>query len=612
MLAISTLNSEQHCHQVFENSPVLLGNKPKCDSAFMHVQDELLGATQCKIHWSRTAGQVSVRLENQGPSLALDIGPRIHSGLSVDLELPSVFWVGDTTIQLSDPLFEPEYDQCLTVKPFSHVSSIDVASLQHSPAPATLASWFDALGKLQFCHAGSKEFFQRAARVCFCPGGLDGAMILLPKQPGWEVAASHICYPEQGFEYRNDLIDQAVREHAVVFHDAQKMDPLKLSQDGHSVIVCPIFDSQKQCSAILYGFRSLNRRNNRQGIRPLEACFIELTAQSISSAMSRLESDAKAAKTKVLLEQAFSPQVARKLQQNPRILQGQTREVSVLFCDLRGFTKISERVGAKITYEFLTDVMDRFSELIQEHEGVIIDFYGDGVSAFWNAPITVLNHAESACRCALAIAKSIGDIEKKWQSRLLHEIRVGIGVHTGLAQVGNSGSRTRLKYGPRGNTVNLASRLEGATKQSGAQILLSGETLKRLPENFIARRVCNAQLAGMKQATELHELMGDSVTRRISKMTEQYELALQNYEQYNFHECQGLLSEILLAHEDDHVSEFLFAACQEQRGPGHTPENRESTKTQLFPLINVLNEEFTSGQASAESQTKKSLKSDHP
>lgn len=588
MLAITALNSEQHCHQVFDTSPILLGNQPSISENRMHIGDDLLSPTQCEIHWTRTGDKLQVKLINRGPSLALDIGPRVHTGVEVDLNVPSTFWVGDTTIQFSDPLLKPSYDQYLSVKSIAASNATDVATLKHSPAPSTLASWFDSLRKLQLCRAGSKEFFERAARVCFCPGGLDGAMVLLPKQSGWEIAASHICYPEHGIGYRDDLIQRSISEHAVIYHDAHKMDSTNFEQSGHSIVVCPIFDSNEKCTAVLYGFRSLNRRNNRQGIRPLEACFVELAAQSISTAMARLESDAEAAKTRVLLEQAFSPQVAQKLQQNPRILEGQTREVSVMFCDLREFTKIAERVGAKVTYEFLTDVMDCFSQIVSEHEGVIIDFYGDGLSAFWNAPISMPNHAEMACQCALAILDSIEEIESKWEYRLLWKMRVGIGVHTGPAQVGNSGSRTRLKYGPRGNTVNLASRLEEATKSSGAKILISGETLSQLPENFLARRVCKAKLAGMNQLTELHELMGSSVTRTMSKLTDQYELALSKYEQRQFHECQGLLSEILLSNVDDRVSEFLFAECQKQSGPGGVIENVESTKTQLVPLLDPL------------------------
>ena len=274
------------------------------------------------------------------------------------------------------------------------------------------------------------------------------------------------------------------------------MDTIQTQSEGHSAIACPIFGQQGKCVAALYGFRSLNRRNNRQGIRPLEACFVELAGQSISTALARLESDAESAKARVLLEQAFSPQVAQKLQQNPQILEGQTRDVTVMFCDLREFTSIAERVGAKVTYEFLTDVMDRFSRIIREYEGVIIDFYGDGVSAFWNAPISIPNHVELACRCGLAIQDSLQDLEVKWQPRLLHEIRVGIGIHTGQANVGNSGSRMRLKYGPRGNTVNLASRLESATAHSGANILISDQVLRQLPERFIARRIWQIAIGG--------------------------------------------------------------------------------------------------------------------
>lgn len=585
MLAITTINSGQHRQQTFTSSPCWIGNQASSQPNDLTIDDPQIAPKQCEIHWERSGDHLKVQLKNWGRTLALDIGPRIHAGIEVELSLPCVFWVGDTTIQLTDPLAAPAYDHCLTIKPLSEANAINVAGLKDSPAPATLASWFDALGQLQCSQVGSHEFFERAARACFCPGGLDGAMVLLRKDDDWEIASSYICYPEHGFQYRPELIQQAIDQSAMVFHDSQKMDSVKYSCGGHSVIACPIFDARGVCISVLYGFRSLNRRNNRQGIRPLEACFIQLIAQSLSTAMARLESDANAAKARVLLEQAFSPRVARKLQQNPEILQGQTREVSVLFCDLRGFTSISERVGAKVTYEFLTDVMDRFSELITQHEGVIIDFYGDGLSAFWNAPIAVPNHAESACLCALAIKQCMEEITKKWRPRLLAELRVGIGIHSGSAQVGNSGSRTRLKYGPRGNTVNLASRIEAATKSSGTDILISEETRSRLPASYLARKVCLSQLAGMNQVTELHELMTNAANPNKAKLATDYEQALQQYESRQFRECLESLSKILLNNHEDHVSEFLFAQCQNLIGLGTEVENRESTKDQLVPLF---------------------------
>ena len=197
----------------------------------------------------------------------------------------------------------------------------------------------------------------------------------------------------------------------------------------------------------------------------------------MEAAMTRLQSEADAARTRVLLEQAFSPKVARQLETNPDILEGRDREVSVLFADLREFTSISERVGTRLTYELLTAVMDQFCAIIARHHGVIIDFYGDGVSAFWNAPLDQKNHAELACRCALAMVDSLPELNRAWQSRCGRPIEIGVGVDTGNALVGNAGCSDRLKYGPRGNCVNIASRLENATKQLGIPVLISESSL---------------------------------------------------------------------------------------------------------------------------------------
>lgn len=589
MLAITTLSPSQHSQQNFEVGPIALGSEALTSDQSMRVEDPLIAPHQCEIRWTESPEGLRVLLKNLGGTIALDSGPRIHPGVETEFSLPCTFWIGDTTIQLTDPRVAPEYDQCLTRKSPSDANEFNLAKLTQSPAPSTLGSWFDSLSQLQSSQAGSHEFFEWATRVCFSPGGLDGALVLLPSEQGWEIAASHICFPEHGIGFREDLLNAAVESNSIVFHDSQKMDSLKCELDGHSAIVCPIMGTEGECVAALYGFRSLNRRNNRLGIRPLEACFVELVAQSIATGMARLESDAKAARVKVLLEQAFSPQVAQKLQQNPRILEGQTRQVTVMFCDLRDFTRISDRIGVKVTYEFLADVMDCFTEIISQHDGVVIDFYGDGLSAFWNAPIAVANHAELAARCALEIREAVREIETKWQPRLLSRVQVGIGIHTGEAQVGNSGSRTRLKYGPRGTTVNIASRLECATKLSGAQILVSPATLAELPQSFATRRICQAQLPGMTNSMHLHELLKASSDPLTTQWIQDYHAALEHFEQQQFHDCLTMVSEILLNCDEDKVSEFLFTQCQDLLG-NCNPENQESTKANLYPQFNSAEE----------------------
>lgn len=585
MLAVTALNSEQHLAQTFLDSPVIIGAEDQFGVNGICISDPLVEASQCEIRWYRDDGKLTAQLTNLGRSIAMDSGPRVHSGVSIELDLPVTFHSGDTTIQIFDPLAQWEQDASLTSKPISQFNLVDIVDLKHSPAPTTLASWFDALGQLQATRAGSHEFFKKAARACFCPGGLDGAMVLQPTSENWEIVASHICYPEHGFGFRRELLDSAVEQRAVIFHDAQKLDNADYGREGHSIIVCPIFDVKHQCIAALYGFRSLNRRNNRRGIRPLEACFVEVITQSLSTGLARLESDANAAKARVLLEQAFSPQVATKLQQNPRILEGQDREVTVLFCDLRGFSTISERIGPKRTHEFLADVMDSFSDAITKHDGVIIDFYGDGLSAFWNAPIDIPEHAQAACRCAKQITECMKPIEERWAYLLQSPIRVGVGVHTGPAQVGNSGSRTRLKYGPRGNTVNLAARLESATKQTGASVLITDETYSKLSDKMVVRRVCRAQLAGMTQATQLFELFGEDVSHEKKSIAKLYESALHAYEKREFRSAIDQLTDIQIEYNDDDPSGFLLRHCHGIIGLGEEAVNLPSTKDQLFPLF---------------------------
>ena len=104
---------------------------------------------------------------------------------------------------------------------------------------------------------------------------------------------------------------------------------------------------------------------------------------------------------------------------------------------------------------------------VLDHDGLIIDYYGDGLAAMWNAPADQPEHPELACRAALAMIEALPAVGEKWAKVLPDELRIGVGVHTGVAQVGNAGSSRRAKYGPRGANVNLASRIEGATKAVG-------------------------------------------------------------------------------------------------------------------------------------------------
>lgn len=561
MLAVAILNQNQHVQRQFEPGCVNVGScAEQLGLDGWLISDSHVAPRQLEINWE--SGRNAVEVTNHGRSLALSSGPRIHRGRMVELTLPVSFCVGDTQVQIFDDEAEHPLDFGLTHRSLGNTfHQTDEDSRKISPGAATLAAWLESLSDLQRATAGSHELFQIAAKAIFNPGGLDGAMVLLPKGDHWEVAASHIPYPDHGIGFRNDLVCRSAETSETIFHDATVTDCEPSVSDFHCAVVCPVIGDDEQVVAAVYGFRSLHRRNSRRGIRPLEAQFVQVVADALSGGMVRLESEAKAARSKVILEQAFPPSVARQLQSNPQFLEPQTRDVSILFADLRGFSSISERIGTRDSYQLLSDVMDRFSDIISDLDGVIIDFYGDGLSAFWNAPIEQPEHALLACQAGFELINCLPDIDKIWASRIGESLRVGIGIHSGPARVGNSGSRRRIKYGPRGSTVNLASRLENVTKRIGVPMLVSASTADQVQSAFQSQRIIQWSLDGIRTPTDLCRL----IPRNDVQDTEYfdlYESALQHFENDESEPALSILSELNQYPEDAGVAKFLVGEIE--------------------------------------------------
>jgi adenylate cyclase len=301
-----------------------------------------------------------------------------------------------------------------------------------------------------------------------------------------------------------------------------------------------------------------------KGIQPLEAQFVQLLAGAVSAGLARVAREAEAARARVQFEQFFSPELATALQRDVGILAAQERELTLLFADLRGFSKIAERIGARETYDLLSDILDRLTDQIMDHGGVVIDYYGDGLAAMWNAPFDHANHAIRAAQAALAMQAELPAINIEWAERLGGLIRIGIGLNTGLSQVGNAGSQRRLKYGPRGHAVNLASRIEGATKVLGVPCLMSGATQSQLDEAFLTRRICRARVTGMVTPVDLHELSPALSTPEIQRRHEIYGQALASYELDRPAECLALCEELRLLGVVDKPLQLLTHQAQER------------------------------------------------
>ena len=171
-----------------------------------------------------------------------------------------------------------------------------------------------------------------------------------------------------------------------------------------------------------------------------------------------------------------SREIAAQVLSEASSLAGERRHISILFSDLRGFTTLSETMPAEEVAGRLNEYFEAMTEAIFAHRGMVNDFVGDGIVAFFGAPLADPDHAVNAVRSAAAMDRGLAELNARWGALGLPELRMGIGVHTGQVFVGNIGGAARVKYTVVGDPVNLASRVEGLNKELGTTILITEET----------------------------------------------------------------------------------------------------------------------------------------
>lgn len=258
------------------------------------------------------------------------------------------------------------------------------------------------------------------------------------------------------------------------------------------------------------------------------------------------------------LGQFFTPELARHIVRHPDLLmKGRDVEVTILFCDVRGFSRISERLGPSETVEWLSDVMDLLSDCVIEQQGVLVDYIGDELMAMWGAPDDSPNHAELACRAAVQMLARLPELSDRWEQRVHHSTAVGIGLNTGVARVGNTGSRRKFKYGPLGNSVNLASRVQGATKYLKTNLLVTGSTQKQFGADVTARRLCKVRVVNIDEPVDLYEVLADD--EDSLRLKQRYEEALGYFEAQDFRRAAAVLGNLLVDCPQDGPSLMLMS-----------------------------------------------------
>ena len=216
----------------------------------------------------------------------------------------------------------------------------------------------------------------------------------------------------------------------------------------------------------------------------------------------------------------LSPAVVEQLAAHPEklTLGGEMKPMTMLFCDIRDFTTISEKFDAEKLTRFINRFLTPMTDIILEGKGTIDKYMGDCIMAFWNAPLDDPEHAKNACRSALAMRDKLGHLNETWRAdaksegRYFAPVRVGIGLNTGVCAVGNLGSDQRFDYSVMGDDVNLASRLEGQSKTYGVDIVI-GENTRAEAEDFATLELDLITVKGKTQPTRVYALLGDETLK---------------------------------------------------------------------------------------------------
>lgn len=226
--------------------------------------------------------------------------------------------------------------------------------------------------------------------------------------------------------------------------------------------------------------------------------------------------EAQRRQTKDAFSKYLSPAMVQQVVEDPSLLTlgGAKRDMTLLFCDVRGFTSISELFDAEGLTVLINKLLTPLTDIILARNGTIDKYMGDCIMAFWNAPLDDINHARDGCLSAIEMVKAMGPLndrleqEAKEEGRKHLPLKVGLGLNSGDAVVGNMGTAQRMDYSVLGDTVNTAARLEGQSKTYGVDIVLGPNTWAQVPE-LATIELDNIQVKGKTVGLKIYALMGD-------------------------------------------------------------------------------------------------------
>ncbi|MGE3804277.1 MAG: adenylate/guanylate cyclase domain-containing protein, partial [Gemmataceae bacterium] len=508
------------------------------------------------------AGEHQVRVTNKSGTqpVGLGDGTQLPAKGTRELPVPLVLTLGKKTVRIQGP--DPE-----DTGGSGEMLSLDVSlppgalmtrrELKALPAAGdvsieSVVEWFQATLSVLQSAASSSDFFERAARAVVDLVGLDCGMVMILEQGDWtrkalERAPRLLREPEP--QPSKQILTRVQHEKRTFWQVPQTNDPKASLAEIQALVAAPILASDGNVIGILYGDRSRETAYTKPVSR-VDAMLVELLASGVAAGLARLAQEEAALSARVLFEQFFTPELSYQLSVNPDLLKVRDACITVMFCDIRQFSRISDTLGPSNTVQWLNDVMTELSECVSDNGGVLVNYIGDELMCMWGAPVEQEDQAARACRAALDMVGLLDKLNERWQPTLKQTFDFGVGINTGMASVGNTGSQRKFIYGPLGSTVNLASRVQGANKYFKTRILITSKSRERLEPDVPSRRLGQVRVVNMGEPVELYELFPPDKPN-WPEIRKKYEQALGEFEKNNHRAAASILANLVTEHPDD-------------------------------------------------------------
>ena len=364
----------------------------------------------------------------------------------------------------------------------------------------------------------------------------------------WKISALSVKIDDEDESWRpsQGLLGLVARDRRTVWGapGAEGQDIFESVVSVVAMVAAPILDNAGEVIGAVYGDRRFGGGLNCKPIDKFDAMMVEIMACGVAGGWARLEQEQAALTRRIQLERFVTKEVAQQLEDEPDALLGRDADVTVLFCDIVGFSRISEQLSPAKTFQWINAVMEILSECVSATKGTLVDYIGDELIAMWGAPLPLADHASAAAESAIQMLEALQKLNEKHPLPGGELTQIGIGLNSGKVRVGNTGSIKKLKYGPLGSEVNIASRVQGATRFLRAPALITGATARQLEGKFCTRRLCSVRLKNIENPVELFELVAKPGPD-WSQLAKNYEIALTAWEEHKLQTTIGTLSQVV-------------------------------------------------------------------